>query len=76
MLAYSPTLPSINEKLEDIFSPLGGVEGMQAESSAAYVDVSIPGLWEQGRFGGAVPCRGIWDGDGRRIACVVLFDDI
>ncbi|KAH9221636.1 hypothetical protein DL95DRAFT_355690 [Leptodontidium sp. 2 PMI_412] len=76
MLAYSPTLPSINEKLEDIFSPLGGVEGMQAESSAAYVDVSIPGLWEQGRFGGAVPCRGIWDGDGRRVSCVVLFDDM
>ncbi|KAG4428648.1 hypothetical protein IFR05_015868 [Cadophora sp. M221] len=40
MLEYSPTLPSINEKLEDIFSSLGGVEGVQKESFAAPTHLS------------------------------------
>ena len=43
-----------------------------------YVDVSrgvLPVGGEEGWCGGGmVPCRGIWDGEGRRMEAVLLFD--
>jgi hypothetical protein len=55
-----------------------GLEGVWAW----YVDVSaegmVMGMERDGIFGtvGMVPCRSIWDGEGRRIAAVLLFDRV
>ena len=40
-----------------------------------YVDVSTFGLGFAVGMGGMVPCRSIWDGEGRRLAAVLLFDN-
>lgn len=55
-----------------------GLEGVWAW----YVDVSAEGMVmgteRDGIFAmvGMVPCRSIWDGEGRRIAAVLLFDRV
>ncbi|KAL2072553.1 hypothetical protein VTL71DRAFT_11896 [Oculimacula yallundae] len=74
MLECAPDLSAVTEKLEKALSSIGVEERAGKGSFAAYVDVSIAGLWEQGRFGGGVPCRSIWDSEGRRLACVLLFN--
>ncbi|KAK0119187.1 hypothetical protein ONS96_012251 [Cadophora gregata f. sp. sojae] len=72
-LSHNSSLSSLATTLEVALSSLGAEKGSQKASSAAWVDVSIPGLWEQGDFGGAVPCRSIWDREGRRVAAVMVF---
>lgn len=62
-------------RLEDGLKEAGveGLEGM----CGCYVDVSLgsegEGMWARGGAG-MIPCRSIWDEDGRRISAVLLFD--
>jgi hypothetical protein len=61
---------------------LGDVVGKEG-IYGSYVDVSGESdvMGKMGRenginMAGMVPCRSIWDGDGRRIAVVLLFDRV
>ena len=74
LLDHTASLSTLIATLEQALSSLGLDQGMQKETSGAWVDVSISGLWEQGDFGGAVPCRTIWDAEGRRMAAVLVFE--
>jgi diphthine-ammonia ligase len=42
---------------------------------SAWLDCAVDALWgaEAVGYGGVVPCRSLWDGDGRRLAAVLLF---
>merc|ERR1711977_460182 len=74
LLDHTASLSTLIATLDQALSSLGLDQGMQKETSGAWVDVSISGLWEQGDFGGAVPCRTIWDAEGRRMAAVLVFE--
>jgi diphthine-ammonia ligase len=45
-------------------------------AQAAYLDVGVGGLWDEveGDYGGVVPCRSLWDWEGKRLAAVLLFE--
>lgn len=75
MLDYLPASSSsdISGALSKGLAALG-LESASVDGYASYVDVSIEGLLRSRRFGAVVPCRRIWDGLGRRLALVLLFD--
>jgi len=60
-------------------SNVAGVERAQIGKmgSSTYVDVGIEGIWEEGMvWKGKVPCRGIWDGNGRRVGGVWVLEGV
>lgn len=40
----------------------------------SYVDVNVKGLWESDDYSGVIPCQSLWDGEGKRLAAVLLFE--
>ncbi|CZT42709.1 related to ATP-binding domain-containing protein 4 [Rhynchosporium secalis] len=76
MLKYVSDISALTAKSKDALASIGIKAGTREVSFAAYIDVSIAGLWEQETVGGAVPCRSIWDSEGRRMSCVLLFNNL
>jgi hypothetical protein len=53
--------------------------GADVGALSSWIDVSIDGVGQAlrgKRHGGFVPCRSLWDGDGRRLAAVLVFESI
>jgi hypothetical protein len=40
----------------------------------SYLDVSVHGIRDLGDCSGIIPCRSMWDVDGRRLAAVLIFE--
>lgn len=74
MVGYPQTAEDFERTLESAFSAMGMGMGMVEKSFAAYVDVSVEGGGSMRKLGGEVPCRSIWDGEGERLAAVLVFD--
>jgi hypothetical protein len=78
MLFSSPKATGLLDVVREARRESGTLE----EVWAWYVDVSAEGMVmgteRDGIFAmvGMVPCRSIWDGEGRRIAAVLLFDRV
>jgi hypothetical protein len=41
---------------------------------AAYLDACVEGLWDAECYTGVIPCRSLWNKDGRRLAAVLIFN--
>ncbi len=76
MIDYSEVIFDISVRLDGVCGALKLESGTEIKSSAAYVDVSINGILERGSFGGQVPCRSIWDKEGRRLAAVIVLNSL
>ena len=76
MIDYSEHISDVKEALEKVFRSLGVENYAGKRSFAAYVDVTIEGMWERVKLGGQVPCRSIWDGARGRLAAVMVYDSL
>lgn len=76
MIDHSELASAFRDRLGKALHTLGTGPRAERASVAAYVDVSLRGAREEGGFGGCVPCRSIWDADGKRLAAVILFDSL
>jgi hypothetical protein len=43
-------------------------------STASWINSTIPGIWELDGCGAVVPCKSLWDGKGRKLAVVLIFE--
>jgi hypothetical protein len=67
----------IGQKIEEALETVG--IGADAAAHASWLDVSIKGIGRslEGRnHGGIVPCRSLWDAEGRRLAAVLVFESV
>jgi diphthine-ammonia ligase len=60
-------------RLEGALKVLGTDLEIEDWVHASYLDVSIPGMWDVGNFGGEIPCRSIWGASGKRLAAVLIL---
>jgi diphthine-ammonia ligase len=73
MLEYSEEIDEFKSRLEGALKVLGTDLEIEDWVHASYLDVSIPGMWDVGNFGGEIPCRSIWGASGKRLAAVLIL---
>ncbi len=66
------SLAEIQNRLKDAINGLGKEEISNLCTHIAYVDMSIPHIWDLEHCGGKVPCRSLWDSLGNRLAAVLV----
>ncbi|TVY47126.1 Diphthine--ammonia ligase [Lachnellula occidentalis] len=74
MVDHSSSSSYVEETLDKGLGALGLDSTSALDEYASYLDLSIQGLQHARSFGGAIPCRRIWDSSGNRLALVLLFD--
>jgi len=72
MVKHTGSATEVSTRIEGALATLGQEKGVP--SSASYIDTSIPGISNLEIFAGLVPCRSLWDGQGRRLAAVLVFE--
>ncbi|CAG8950383.1 hypothetical protein HYFRA_00006876 [Hymenoscyphus fraxineus] len=65
----------VDEKVGEAMRELG-VEGGEMEAYTRYYDISVRGAWEGKKLEGVIPCSRLWDGEGRRLGAVLMFDTL
>ena len=75
-ILYSDDVAVVQE-VEKALDSVGLEAG--AGAIASWLDLSIEGIgnfFNSKTHGGVVPCRSLWDVDGRRLAVVLVFESI
>jgi diphthine-ammonia ligase len=76
MIDYSEAVSDFSKRLDGALIIVGAESYVDKLGFASYLDVSIEGIWDSGSYKGAIPCRSIWDGFGKRLAGVLLFSTV
>lgn len=75
MIPYVEGQDVIGRRLTEALESVGMKAG--ASACASWLDLSIPDVGEAlviNRLGGVVPCRSLWDANGKKLAAVLVFD--
>lgn len=71
---YSEEFLDLRTCLEEAFQAIGIRFMKEHPSHASYIDTSVINNLEDGVYGGIMPCRSIWDVEGKRLAVALLYD--
>ena len=74
MISYVESQELIGRRLEEALESVDMEAG--ASACASWLDLSIPDMGvvlAVKRLGGVVPCRSLWDVNGKRLAAVLVF---
>ncbi|CAG8980276.1 hypothetical protein HYALB_00008896 [Hymenoscyphus albidus] len=65
----------VDEKVGEAMRELGFERG-EKEAYTSYYDMSVTGGREGKKLEGVIPCSRLWDGEGRRLGAVLMFDTL
>lgn len=65
---------TVDERLGVALKELGLGSDGEKEAYTSYYDTSLKEGWDEKSLAGVIPCSKLWDGEGRRLGAVLLFD--
>jgi len=80
-IKYAPEINDLSGSIDSLLSQSDTLEESRCRNRsdgyhhahAAYLDACVKGLWGADSYAGVVPCRSLWDGQGNRLAAVLVF---
>ena len=74
VIDYSEDFSEFQKRLKEALKVLGPELEVRELIHTSYLDVSIQGIWDAGRFDGIIPCRSMWDASRKRLAALLILD--